>query len=311
MTVKVSGNRAGGGRLSSDEIDEISSAVASKAAELDLALSASNKYSEIYALNHSVNVLISENEALHAMLDSAHTVESLTGGAYTCTAGALDELWDEDLGILPNEEEIAEALSHVGCEKISRTDKTIRKNDTAAKIDSDRIACGIAVQKLLEYIASTESACGVVAVGNTVGVYGEKSKHSTFKIGVKDPVGEPLGDFYTASGFISTSSVNDSFFTVNGKKYHDIIDPRTGSPAETGILEAIVYTSNGASSAALSHALFVLGIDGSMELYEKGEISFEAIFVTEAGEVILTPGITEDTFTLTSKNYKIKTEISE
>ena len=48
MTVKVSGNRAGGGRLSSDEIDEISSAVASKAAELDLALSASNKYSEIY-----------------------------------------------------------------------------------------------------------------------------------------------------------------------------------------------------------------------------------------------------------------------
>jgi len=311
MTVKVSGNRVGGGRLSGDEMEKITSKIASQASELDLALSASNKYSEIYALNHSVNILISENEALHAMLDSAHTVESLTNGAYCCVAGAITELWDTELGIIPTAEEIVSALSHIGCENITRTDKTIRKNDPSAKIDSDRIACGIAAQKLLEYIATTESACGVVSVGNTVGVYGEKSKHSTFKIGVKDPVGESLGDFYTASGFISTASVNDSFFTANGKKYHDIIDPRTGYPAETGLLEVVVYTSAGASSAALSHALFVLGVDESMDLYEAGEVSFEAIFVTEAGEVILTPGITEDMFTLTSKEYKLKSTDSE
>ena len=311
MTVKISQNSEGGGKLSSNEVERITSEVADLAADLDLSLSAANEYSEIYALNHSVNVLISENDALHAMFDAAHSIESLTGGAYTCTAGTLAELWDADFGVIPTDEEIAEALSHVGCEKITRTDKTIKKNDTAARIDSDRIACGIAAQKLLEYIASTDSACGVVSVGNTVGVYGEKSKHSTFKIGVKDPVGESLGDFYTASGFISTASVNDSFFTANGKKYHDIIDPRTGYPAETGLLEVIVYTSNGTSSAALSHALFVLGVDESMELYEAGEVSFEAIFVTDDGEVILTPGITEDMFTLTSKEYKLKSTDSE
>ena len=311
MTVKISQNKDGGGRVSADEIKKITSEVSALAAELDTALSDTNEYSEIYALNHNASVIISENDALHAMFDAAHSIEGLTGGAYTCTAGTLNELWDADLGILPTDDEIATALSHVGCEKITRTDKTIRKNDSAAKIDSNRIACGIAAQKLLEYIASTDSACGVVSVGNTVGVYGEKSKHSTFKIGVKDPVGESLGDFYTASGFISTASVNDSYFTVNGKKYHDIIDPRTGYPAETGLLEVVVYTSTGASSAALSHALFVLGVEESMELYESGTIGFEAIFVTEAGEVILTPGITDDMFTLTSKSYKIKSTISE
>ena len=127
MTVKISQNKNGGGKLSASDTAEITSKVADLAAELDLALSATNEYSEIYALNHSVNVLISENDALHAMFDAAHSIESLTGGAYTCTAGTLAELWDADFGVIPTDEEIAEALSHVGCEKITRTDKTIKK----------------------------------------------------------------------------------------------------------------------------------------------------------------------------------------
>ncbi len=308
-TVKISAKSKDGASISKDELSEISDKCADILAELDLALSADNENSEIYALNQNINVLISENEALFTVFDSAYRITELTDGAYDCTTGALNELWS--LGVVPSDSDIAEALTHTGLDKFTVSDQTVKKLDTDAKIDFSVISEGYTAQKLLEYLISTDSACGIVSVGNTVGVCGEKSAHSTFKIGVKDPNGEALGDLYISSGFISTASVNDSFFEADGTKYHSILDTNTGKPADSGLLEVVVYTSNGASAAALSNALFVLGAESSLELYSDGSLSFEAIFVTEDGELILTPGIDGEMFKLTSKEFKLSATDNE
>ncbi len=307
-TVKVSSRDTDGGSLSRSEISEISEKCADILAELDLVLSAANENGEVYALNQNVNVLISESEALFTVFDSAYRITELTDGAYDCTAGALNELWS--LGAVPSDEDIADALAHTGLDKFVISDsegiaRTVKKLDADAKVDFSVISEGYTAQKLLEYLASTDSACGIVSAGNTVGVYGEKSSHSTFKIGIKDPDGDELCDLYIASGFISTASVNDSFFEADGTKYHSIIDPKTGRPADSGLLEVIVYTSNGASASALSRALLVLGTERSLELYSDSSLSFEAILVTEDGELILTPGIDGEMFKLTSKEFKL------
>ena len=61
---------------------------------------------------------------------------------------------------------------------------------------------------------------------------------------------------------------------------------------------------NGASADALSTALFVMGLEESMALYESGKIQFEAVFITADNRIIATPGLLEDgRFELTSREY--------
>ncbi len=305
-TIKISQNGESGKSLSDEYITSVSEGCADILSDLDLALSDHNENSEVYALNSNVNILISENEALFSILETAYTISKLTDGAYDCTAGALTELWNfEGHGPVPSNEEIAEALTHVGMEKFEISDKTIKKLDENAKINFDVIEKGVAAQQILEYISQTDVSCGVVAVGNTVGVFGAKSKHDTFKLGIKDPDGALLGYMYIASGFVATAGDRDLFYEEGENKYHNIINPKTGIPADNGLREVVVYTANGASAAALSNALFVLGTEKSLSLYEDGSLNFEAIFVTDSGEIITTPGITEKIFEPQSKVYKL------
>ena len=45
---------------------------------------------------------------------------------------------------------------------------------------------------------------------------------------------------------------------------------------------------------ALSTALFVMGADKALEYYDMHPDLFEAVLITEQGEILLTPGLRED-----------------
>ena len=66
-----------------------------------------------------------------------------------------------------------------------------------------------------------------------------------------------------------------------------------------------VYSSNGQLSDALSTALFVMGVEKGLDLYRAGQLSFEAVFVTDEG-IYLTDGLKSgELFKVTSEKYKI------
>ena len=113
-----------------------------------------------------------------------------------------------------------------------------------------------------------------------------------------------VGYLYIPSGFVSVSGDYERFFRQDGVVYHHILDPETGWPADTGISSVAVHTTNGASADALSTALFVMGLEEGMALYESGKIQFEAVFITADNRIIVTPGLLEDgRFEMTSKEY--------
>ena len=102
-----------------------------------------------------------------------------------------------------------------------------------------------------------------------------------------------IGYCYLGSGFVSVSGDYERYFEYDEKRYHHIIDPKTGYPAESGLSSVAVVSSNGAAADALSTALFVMGADKALEFYNEGKISFEAVMVKSDGEIVLTPGIAE------------------
>lgn len=306
VVLKFSRESKSGSRLSEEKLTEAAENCAAILERIDLSISSHNKDSAVYDLNSTYNMILSADDTLLETLSLADKVSALTDGAYDYTLGTLTELWNvtgggpEGDGVPPTEDEIKEAMSHCGRDKLSVDGKKISKNDTAAKIDFGGVGKGIATQQLLEYLADTDIAYGIVSLGGNIGVFGKKPEYGSYKVGIRDPhssgASSVIGYYYLSSGFISVSGDYERYFEHDGVRYHHIIDPSTGYPARSGLSSVAVITSNGAAADALSTALFVMGAEKGLAFYETSEIPFEAIFVTDAGEIVTTPGITDETF---------------
>ena len=86
----------------------------------------------------------------------------------------------------------------------------------------------------------------------------------------------------------------ERYFEENGVRYHHILDPKTGCPAESGLVSVTVLCKNGAWADALSTACFVLGTDKALALRDDlaaQGVAFELVFVTDDGRVLYTGGL--------------------
>lgn len=277
------------------------------------ALSAENAASDVRAINGEINHFMTEDETLMQVLTIAESITEITGGAYDCTYGALTSLWEFGSDTVPSANDVADALTHSGRDKFTIAGKTITKNDPAAQLDFGRLAPGMAVQKALETLYDAEIPYGIVAIGENVGVFGTKPDGETFKIGLRDPrdTDSVFGYLYISSGFVSSAGDYQDVFTAEGQKFHSILDLETGYPAATGLDSVTVYASNGAAANALSYALFTMGLEDGLALYESDPaVLFEAVFVTDSGEVVVTDGLA-DMFELNGEKYVLRREIAE
>ena len=143
--------------------------------------------------------------------------------------------------------------------------------------------------------------------GSSVMVYGEKPDGSEWKVAVTDPrdvEGEYLGAITLEGGeFLSTSGDYEKYFIEDGKRYHHILDPKTGYPVWNGLDSVTVVCNSGLLADGLSTACFVLGMEDAQSLLEK--YNAEAVFVDEDKNVYLTSGMKER-FELMKNTYTVQ-----
>ncbi len=279
------------------------------AKKLEDILSCHSETSELSALNRNVHLFVDGSDTLLSVLESAVQMTELTGGAYDPTVGTLTKLWNVGSGgPVPTPESITEAREHMGTDKLTIEGSSITKQDTALQIDLGGVGKGYALQEILSALAQTEIPYGIVSMGSSMGVFGQKPDGTPYQIGIKNPkqTDTVLGYIYIPSGFVSVSGDYERYFRQDGNVYHHILDPSTGYPADTGLTSVVVYTQNGTSADALSTALFVMGTEAGMKLYETGNLAFEALFITKENTVIATPGLREDgRFVLMAREYTL------
>ena len=249
------------------------------------------------------------------LLQQCMDVAQKSGGAFDPTILPLSRLWDfdSDKRQVPGEAEIDRFLGYVGYENL-RLDAG--KGEASLKLHGNAIDLGSAGKGAAcdAVIAAYEKTGGVtgavVAVGGSIGVYGKKSDGSDWVIAVRDPQhslqdegGAQLGTITVPDGCLSTSGSYEKNFTENGVLYHHILDPRTGYPADSGLLSVTIYSQSGAMSDILSTACFVLGLEDGLAL--AGEYGAEAVFVDEGKNVYVTQGL-KDRFVLTAEGYTVK-----
>jgi thiamine biosynthesis lipoprotein len=100
---------------------------------------------------------------------------------------------------------------------------------------------------------------------------------------------------------VVTSGNYERFFIVDGKRYHHIFDPKTGYPAEAGLISTTIVSDKSIDGDALSTSTYILGLEKGLKLIESIK-GVDAIFITKDKKVYVTSGLQGD-FNLTNKEF--------
>ena len=93
---------------------------------------------------------------------------------------------------------------------------------------------------------------------------------------------------------VITSGGYERYFEKNGKKYHHIIDPATGYPAENGLTSVTIVSDDGTLADGLSTSLFIMGKEKAEKFWKKYSDKFDVILLTDDDQLYVSEGIADD-----------------
>jgi thiamine biosynthesis lipoprotein len=254
------------GDESTDEIRRIAEEAFAAIDDLETRISNWIPDSQVsYVNNHAAEEPVSVAPDVLELVAFSKKVHGETGGAFDATVGPLIELWGfyRGQGHLPEETELAQALSKVGMDKV-RLDplaNTVAFDAPGMRLDFGGIGKGMALDTAAR-ILRDNGVTAAVLHGGTSSVYalGAPPGLTGWTVRIRNPYNgaEWVDEVVLRDESLSTSGSYEKFFEIGGRKYCHIFDPRTGKPVE-GMLSASVIVSTGMESDALSTAFFVMG----------------------------------------------------
>lgn len=206
-----------------------------------------------------------------AMLVLAQKYFELSGGAFDVTVGPVMDLWGfaGNNPRVPEPDQLRSALALVGGRDLvlDRQRGTAFLRRSGMKLDLGAVAKGYATERAVEVLKRHGVRQALIDAGGNIRVLGRSPRGSAWNIGIKDPRQE--GGVAAVLKLQDTSAVTSGdyfrYFEAGGKRYHHILDPRTGYPA-SGKAAVTVVTRDAGAADALSTMFFVLAADDALEI---------------------------------------------
>lgn len=237
------------------------------------------------------------------LIEFSKDMYNITNGYTNIAMGSVLSVWHDyrEYGTenprdasLPPMETLKTASEHCDIERIV-TDKeknTVLITDPYEKIDVGAVAKGYAVERVAEYLESENKSGYIINVGGNIRTVGRRADGNAWKIGIENPDSENGGDFAEYLEFcdkaLVTSGSYQRYYSVDGVRYHHIIDPETLMPKNT-FLSVSVLTDDSGVGDALSTALFSMDYETGLALIERLE-NVEAMWIRADGEKLYSSG---------------------
>lgn len=229
-------------------------------------------------------------------------------GGFDISIGPLVNLWG--IGTpnqkVPTQAEIDKTkklvdFNDIILDKINLTVKLKRKGQS---LDLGGIAKGYAADELKLICQKHKITSAFLSLGGNVYAIGNNTNGSAWRIGIQDPlqdIGQYIGIINVTDKSVVTAGNYQRFFIQNGIRYHHLIDPSTGYPADKGIISATIVSDKSINCDALSNTTYILGVDKAIKLIESMD-GVDAIFITSDKKVYVTKGL-QNNFQLTNTGY--------
>jgi thiamine biosynthesis lipoprotein len=224
------------------------------------------------------------------VIEMAQRASQLSGGTFDISFYALHGLWkfDEDLEKkIPDKKELQKRLKLIDYRqvKVDSAKKTVFLAKKGMAINLGGIAKGYAVDRAVKVLRQKGFANAIVQAGGDLMCSGTKNG-GPWTAGIRDPRGGRADVFATLKLMdhaFSTAGDYERFFFIDGKRYHHIIDPKTGFPA-TRSRSVTIYAPTALLADALDDAVFIMGWKAGIEMVESID-DVGAVVVDDKGEV--------------------------
>lgn len=292
MTVKTYGKQAE--KAAQAAVDEIN--------RLDKLLSTGNKNSEIAIVNENGSEILSEDTAV--LVERSLQLYQDTEGAFNIAVYPLMKAWGftNEKYKVPAKDTIQKLLQNTDITKLEY-DKDTKQLTLPERyeIDLGGIAKGYTSDQLMRIFQKYKLDGGIVSLGGNVQMYGYKTAQEDWKVAVENPDTSPLkGDYLgvltTTDKAVITSGGYERYFEENGKRYHHILDPKNGQPADSGLTSVTIVSEDGTLADGLSTSLFIMGKEKGEKYWKKHAGSFDVIWLESDGTITITEGL-QDIFT--------------
>ncbi len=248
--------------------------------------------SELSQVNaHAGKVPVTVGDETLFVVNEALRTSQISKGTFDITFETLHGLWkfDEDLEpIPPKAADLKKHLTAVGYQHVivDAASKSIYLDHPLTRVGLGGIAKGYGVDRAAKVLREAGLTSFYVQAGGDLYAEGRKPNGEPWSAGIRDPRGDasqyfaliPLDDHA-----FSTAGDYERSYVVGGKRYHHILDPRTGYPA-TACRSVTVWAKTALQADEIDDAVFILGPQEGLALVESIE-GVGAVVVDAKNEV--------------------------
>ncbi len=264
---------------------------------LDALISIGDEDSEIYKVNENGSGILSPE--LGYLVEKSLDLYESTDGLFDIAIYPIMNEWgfiSQEYKV-PDENTLADLLKLADASKIHYNEESgeITFDTENMQIDLGGITKGYTSAQIMEIYKEYGVTSGLVSLGGNVQVLGTKTDGSPWRVAIQNPDDESdyIGVLSVSDVAVITSGGYERYFEEDGVKYHHIIDPRTGYPADSGLTSVTIVSGDGTLADGLSTSLFIMGKDQAIEYWRQHSDEFDTILIDENKEVYVTEGIAD------------------
>jgi len=225
-------------------------------------------------------------DEIASLLQRALSVKRQSKGAFDPVLGQLNLLWgfsiDPPSASPPDKGAIQAAIPPAHC--IQHQGKQWRRLDARCTLDFGGIAKGYAIDQGIAMLKKYGIHNAIINAGGDIRLIGAHGKRP-WHIGIRHPRDKnAVIATLDLQGDVSivTSGDYERFYIYHGKRYHHLLDPKTGWPADRA-QSATVIAANATLADAWSTAMFVRGADGLADLSQH-EPDIQVLWMDQHGQ---------------------------
>ena len=262
---------------------------------LEAELSATREDSDIFRIDRAEGQPVEVRACVSELLSDTLELCRITDGALDITAYPAVKAWGFTTGEhrVPDEEELAELAAKIDYTAVGWDGPAVTL-PAGMELDVGAVAKGYAGDVLAETARANGISSALLDLGqSTIVAIGTKPGGKPWRIGIRDPAGESyLAVVELMDMSLGTSGGYQRYFEEDGEVYWHILDPDTAAPARSGLASVTVVAPSALLCDGLSTALFVMGLEeGSQFWRDHPELEFDALFITEEGQILCTAGL--------------------
>jgi thiamine biosynthesis lipoprotein len=226
------------------------------------------------------------------LLKESVRYSELSHGAFDITYASVGYLYDFKKGVHPDQKAIDAALPGINWRHMVLDEKnhTVFFTRPGMRIDLGGIAKGHSVDRGIEILKKQGVTRAMVNAGGDTRIIGDRFG-KPWVVGVRDPDHEgkvflrlPLTD-----AAFSTSGDYERYFDEDGKRFHHIIDPKTGDSARK-CRSVTVISDTATRTDALTKTVFIMGPEEGIKFIDTLS-GVDAVAVAPDGRMFYSMGL--------------------